>query len=333
LHRSKPWRKRKDNFIKPEALGADLAGFPFSQSCFREALMRYRSAIFFPKLISVGAFLLLCAAGLDRSGAAAQGYQRLFRHGTPSNCQLQPGGESTVLAVAGPQTLRLADGRFVRLSEILVPAAASAGFDPSQAAAAYLRQAASGRKVEVKFGGTARDRYGVYAGHIYVTGEPGVWLQEGLVSAGLATVYPQTDNHACARELLAFEADAREKKRGHWGLAYFKILQARDPRSILNLVQTYQIVEGTVTSAAESGGRLTLQFERQNKYGFAAILETAARKRFADKQTPESWAGLRLRVRGWVEKRRGPSISAAQPEQIEFTTSTAGTDTPEREPQ
>jgi hypothetical protein len=237
-----------------------------------------------------------------------------------------------VLAIVGPQTLHLADGRFVRLSEILVPAAASGAFDPSQAAAAYLRQSAAGRRVEVKFGGgTQRDRYGVYAGHIYVAGEPAVWLQERLVSAGLATVYPQTDNHACSQELLAFEADARETKRGHWGLAYFKVLQARDPRSILNLLQTYQIVEGTVSSATEIGGRLMLQFERQSKFGFAAILEPSARKRFADKQTPESWAGLGLRIRGWVEKRRGPSISAAQAEQIEFMTHPPRAQTPEHE--
>jgi endonuclease YncB( thermonuclease family) len=289
--------------------------------------------MFFPRLRLAWAILLLCAAGLAGSGAGAQDRQHLFRHGAHSSCQLQPGGESTVLAVAGPQTLRLSDGRFVRLSEILVPAAASAGFDPSQAAAAYLRQAAAGRKVEVKFGGTQRDRYGVYAGHIYIAGEPEVWLQQGLVSAGLATVYPQTDNHACARELLAFEADAREKKRGHWGLAYFKVLQARDPRSILNLVQTYQIVEGTVSNVTESGERLTLQFERENKFGFAAILEPAARRRFTERKTPESWAGLGLRIRGWVEKRRGPSISAAQPEQIEFLTQIPLVQAPEREQQ
>ena len=64
----------------------------------------------------------------------------------------------------------------------------------------------------------------------------------------------------------------------------------------------------------------TLQFERQNKFGFAATLEPAVRKRFTDKPTPESWAGVGLRIRGWVEKRRGPSISATQPEQIEFLT-------------
>lgn len=234
------------------------------------------------------------------------------------NCQLQPGGESTVLAIAGPQTLRLADGRFVRLAEILVPEAVPAGFDPSAAASAYLRRTALGRKVEVKFGGMQRDRYGVYTGHIYVTGETSVWLQGGLVGSGFAIVLPQADNHACSQALLPLEAAARDAKRGHWGLAYFKVLKASDPRSISNLVQTYQIVEGTADHATESGGRITLHFGNESKYGFAATLEPAVRKRFGDKQIPESWENLPLRIRGWIDRKRGPAISVSLAEQVEF---------------
>ncbi|MGO9985835.1 MAG: thermonuclease family protein [Rhodomicrobium sp.] len=279
-------------------------------------LRRSRPDIFF----SGALVLFFSAAGFAQSGVHAQNRQRSLRQGAPQNCQLQPGGQSTVLAVAGPQTLRLADGRFVRLTEILVPAPALAGFDPSSAASAYLRNIAVGRKVEVKFGGTQRDRYGVYAAHVYVASDPPVWLQEGLVSSGFAEVYPQADNHACAQQLLPSEAAARNDKRGHWGLAYFKVLQARDPRSILNLVQTYQIVEGTADRASESGGRITLHFGAANKFEFTAIVEPAAKKRFADKKSPEDWTGLALRLRGWVDRKRGPLLSIAQAEQIEFLT-------------
>ncbi len=266
--------------------------------------------------------LSISAAGLAQSGVHAQGRQRFLHPGTPQNCQLQPGGESTVLAVAGPQTLRLADGRFVRLAEILVPAPALSGFDPSAAAAAYLRKIAVGRKVEVKFGGTQRDRYGVYAAHVYVVSDPQLWLQEGLVSSGFAEVYPQADNHACAQQLLPSEGAARNDKRGHWGLAYFKVLQARDPRSILNLVQTYQIVEGTANRASESGGRITLHFGDANKFEFTAVVEPAVKKRFAGKKSPDDWTGLALRLRGWIDRKRGPLLSIAQPEQIEFLAGT-----------
>lgn len=269
--------------------------------------------------------LFASAAGLAGNHAFAQSPQRFLRAGAAAGCQLQPGGESTVLAVAGPQTLRLADGRFVRLAEVLVPAASALpGFDPSSGASAYLRQIAVGKKVEVKFGGSQRDRYGVYTGHVYMSGEPAVWLQDALVSSGFALAYPQADNHACTQQLLAPEAAARNAKRGLWGLAYFKILQASDPRSIFNLVQTYQIVEGTPDQASESGGRITLNFGSGRKFGFIAIVEPAARKRFADKQTPQDWTGVAMRLRGWIDRRRGPTLSIALPEQIEFLSQKQG---------
>jgi micrococcal nuclease len=222
------------------------------------------------------------------------------------------------VAVAGPQTLRLSDGRFVRLAEILVPAPLLAGFDPSAAASAYLRQAAVGRKVEVKFGGVQRDRYGVYTGHIYVQGEPAIWLQDGLVRSGFAIAAPLPDNHACSQQLLAAEAAAREAKSGHWGLGYFKVLKASDPRSVFNLSGSYQIVEGTTSYASENSGRITLHFGTADKFGFTATVEPAAKQRLASKQAAGNWAKVTLRLRGWIDKKRGTSLSLGSAEQIEF---------------
>jgi hypothetical protein len=269
------------------------------------------------RIILTAALALLAGVGPEEGGALAQSRQRSSARALP-DCQLLSGGESTVLAIAGPQTLRLADGRFVRLAEILVPAGSSPGFDPSLAAVSYLRRVALGRKVEVKFGGTQRDRYGLYLGQVYVAGEAPLWLQEGLTASGFALAFPQADNHACSQRLLGAESEARSEKRGHWGLAYFKVLEARDPRSILNLVQTYQIVEGTPDSASESGGRITLHFGSADKAGFSAILEPAVKKRLADKLPAEAWAGLAVRIRGWVDRKRGPAIPVSLPEQIEF---------------
>ena len=267
-----------------------------------------------------GALLLFLTVLFNGTSGHGQRRPLASSHDTQANCQLQSGGESTVLAVVGPQTLHLADGRFVRLAEILVPSSAFSGqgFDPSLAATSYLRKTAVGQKVEVKFGGTQRDRYGIYIAHLYLAGEPRVWLQEGLVNSGFAEVLPQDDNHACSQRLLALEEKARNEQRGHWSLALFKVLHARDPRSILNLVQTYQIVEGKVDHASESGGRVTLHFGAENKYGFIAIIEPSAKKRFADKKASGDWTSLSVRVRGWVERRRGPAVSVTQSEQIEF---------------
>ncbi len=261
-------------------------------------------------------FPLACAALAPQNSFAQR--QRSSRASTERDCQLQSGGESTVVSISGPQTLRLADGRFVRLSEVLVPTAPPFGYDPSAPAAGYLQNAALGRKVEVKFGGTQRDRYGVYDGHVYVAGERPLWLEEGLVSNGFARVFPQADNHACARQLIPFEEAARNEKRGLWGLAYFKVLAARDFRMLLNLVQSYQIVEGKVDHTTEGGGRLTLFFAQEGRPGFSTVLEPSAKRAIAAKVERTGWAGLRVRIRGWVDRKRGPSIPVTQPEQIEF---------------
>jgi endonuclease YncB( thermonuclease family) len=262
----------------------------------------------------------VCAERLDTGDVRATRPSRSHARASTANCQLESGGESTVLAVSGPQTLRLADGRFVRLAEILIPTQAhpASGFDPAAAAMEYLRKASVGQKVAVKFGGTQRDRYGVAIAHVFVEGEQKLWMQQGLVSAGLAQAYIQPDNHACAETLIEAEASAREAKRGLWGLAYFKVLPARDHRAILNLVQTYQIVEGQVLSVAESGGRLFLNFGEDQKRGFSAVVESSARKKFSSKREAQSWIGAFVRIRGWIDRKRGPVISVAQAEQVEF---------------
>jgi micrococcal nuclease len=253
---------------------------------------------------------------LPLSAAETQSQRRQL--GEQETCQLTSGGESLVLAVLGPQTLRLADGRFVRLTEVLIPSAASgAGYDASAAATAFLRSAALGRKVEIKFGGVQRDRYGVYAAHVFVAGERPFWLQEALVSAGLAQAFPQADNHTCSRRLAALEAKARREKRGHWGDAFFKVLSARDTRSISNLLQTYQVVEGKVALITQAGARSIMHFSEDARFGFTAVIEPAAQKQLQDRNL-SGWQGRSIRVRGWIERKKGPAITVTQPEQIEL---------------
>jgi len=174
-----------------------------------------------------------------------------------------------------------------------------------------------GRKVEVRFGGSHHDRYGVTIAHIFVAGERPLWLQEGLVNAGLAQVFPQPDNHTCSKQLASIEEKARDENRGYWGLALFRVLPARETRSILNVVQTYQIVEGEVTFVTHAAGRTTLHFAENSKASFTAILEPAAQRRLPE-PNPDDWQGQKVRIRGWIERKKGPTITIIQPEQIEL---------------
>ena len=231
-------------------------------------------------------------------------------------CQLEPGGESTVLVISGQNTLHLADGRMVHLAEIITPTNAQ-GAAQSSSATAYLRSNVLGRKVEIKFGGNRHDRYGATLAHIFVAGESPLWLQEGLVSAGLAQVFPQPDNHACSQQLASIEEKARYEKRGYWGLALFKILPARETRSILSLVQTYQIIEGEIAFATNAGGRTIFHFAEDGKSSFTATVNSAARKKLTERSL-DDWQGQKVRIRGWIERKKGPTIAIIQPEQLEL---------------
>lgn len=261
--------------------------------------------------------LTLTLAVVSITGLATDDGYGQRRAADHAGCQLTSGGESTVMSVVGPQTLHLADGRFVRLTEVLTPAAApGTGFDPSSAATAYLRSKTLGRKVEIRFGGNPRDRYGVATAHVFVAGEPTLWLQEGLVASGLALAFPQADNSACSQRLAAFEAEARNEKRGNWGLALFKVLPAKETRAINTLIQTYQIVEGRVDHITPVGSRALIHFGEENKFGFTALVESAAQKRLAERV--DLLSGRTIRIRGWIEHKRGPTVTIALPEQIEL---------------
>jgi endonuclease YncB( thermonuclease family) len=64
---------------------------------------------------------------------------------------------------------------------------------------------------------------------VFVMGEGGpIWLQEELVSEGLAQVYSFPDSRACIAELLARESEARAKRLGVWGSSAYRIQSADD---------------------------------------------------------------------------------------------------------
>lgn len=251
-------------------------------------------------------------------------------------CQLEPGGESTVLVISGPNTLHLADGRMVHLAEIITPTnaqnAQGGSLDQSSSAIAYLRSNVLGRKVEIKFGGNRYDRYGATVAHIFVAGERLLWLQEGLVSAGLAQVFPQPDNHACSQQLASIEEKARHDNRGYWGLALFKVLPARDTRSILSLVQTYQIIEGEIAFVTHAGGHTIFHFAVDGKANFTATVDSAVRKILTERSL-DNWQGQKVRIRGWIERKKGPTIAIIQPEQLELLRREPATSTSADNPQ
>ncbi len=254
-------------------------------------------------------------------------------------CALSEPETGAVAAVIDGETLRLADGRTVRLigAKAPMPPLGFRGDDPwpmVEEAKNELTQLAAGKEVELRYGGTKTDRHGYALAQVFVVdGEKRIWLQQEMVGEGFARVYSFADNRACVRELLASENDAREKRRGVWGSPAYRIESADDVDGLDRLTQTYQLVEGKVLSVGGGAGRVYLNFARDWKSDFTV---SVARKDVSVFDAAgidlKTLAGKRVRVRGWVIWRNGPMIEATHPEQIELIADDPKGDTPKPQP-
>jgi hypothetical protein len=80
----------------------------------------------------------------------------------------------------------------------------------------------------------------------------------------------------------------------------------------------FELVEGRVLQAEETGGRVYLNFGRFWKKDMTAVIEADALRLFkAVELDPARLGGALVRVRGWIENRDGPRITVSHPEQIE----------------
>ena len=105
------------------------------------------------------------------------------------------------------------------------------------------------------------DRHGHALAQVFaVKGDERVWLQGELAARGLARVYSFPDNHACIKELLARESEARAKHAGVWGVSTYRILAASDLERLGRLTRSYQLVEGVVAAVGDTRAQDLSQF-------------------------------------------------------------------------
>ncbi|WP_371397802.1 thermonuclease family protein [Fretibacter rubidus] len=219
-------------------------------------------------------------------------------------------------SVVDGDTLFLANGLKVRLSAIQAPKLplGRKGFKAwplGEDAKAALTQLTQNRRVQLYYGGEQRDRYGRALAQIFTltpTGERDLWVQEEMIKRGLARVYTWPDTYQNSDILYKAERDARASNRGIWALDYYKV-RSPDPNALAQDVDSFQIIEGIVTSVADVRGRIYLNFGADYKTDFTVAIAKRNRKRFAKEGLdPLSLEGARVRVRGWVELTNGPMI-------------------------
>ena len=251
-------------------------------------------------------------------------------------CEATGGEIHAVLRISQANSIIVDDGREVAMAGIMfppLPPGVSGAWGPAADAHAALAKLTLGRNVILNLGARQLDRYGrnLAAAHLGEFG--GEWVQRSLVEQGHAIVTSRSGGSAvCLRELLAVEQSARHAKRGLWGNAYHQVFAAGRTSDLLRLRSQFTLVTGQIASVTQRAGRLYLGFGDDWKSDFTIVVpkplltaDAAAAERLS------AMIGKWIRVRGWIERRYGPSIeiySLADIEGIDVSGTTAHPVTP-----
>ncbi len=239
-------------------------------------------------------------------------------------CDLPPGETATIASVIDGETLKLTDGRAVRLLGVKAPSPplgwkGDAPWPFVAEARAALERLTSGATVELRFDARREDRYGHILAQVFLARDGKQhWLQRDLVAQGFARVYSLADGRACIQALLVAEGEAREARRGLWRSWAYRVQEAGDAKRLGRFVRTYQLIEGTVHAIGEGRKLLYVNFAEDWRSDFTITIERKALGVFeAAGLDLGALPGKRVRVRGFVEWWNGPMIAATHPEQIE----------------
>ena len=239
-----------------------------------------------------------------------------------ADLRMVPGG--VVVQVTDGDTVVLDSGLVVRLIGTQAPKLPLGREDfetwpLAPEAKAALEALALSKTVQLGYGGEAIDRYERALAHVFIEGAEGpIWAQHAMVAQGLARVYSFPDNRKCLDLLFAAEGRARLSGLGIWRDPYYSVRAANAPGDLLARAGHYELVEGRILLAEQSGGRVYLNFGRFWKEDFTAVIEAPALRLFAAAGIdPLVLDGALVRVRGWVDDRDGPRVEVTHPEQIE----------------
>lgn len=206
----------------------------------------------------------------------------------------------------------------------MAPRAIDAGADPGTwppeiAAQAELGALVLGKSIELAFGGERSDRHGRLQAQAYWReGERRRWVQGHLLEQGLARAYVQAGNRTCAGELLDAERVARAAGRGLWADAAYRVRPADEGPGLSRYLSTFQIVEGSIARVALVRGTIYLNFGSGRRGAFAVSLRRRDRGLLGvHAGEPKGLEGKPVRVRGWIEQRRGPIIDLSSAGMIE----------------
>jgi endonuclease YncB( thermonuclease family) len=234
----------------------------------------------------------------------------------PAICGGKPAQARIIEAVDGT-TLRLEDGRVVRLANVIPAMPIDGDRQDLLRAKETLAEIANGKQASLYFVSESKDRYGRIAAQAVLIEEK-IWLESELLVRGVARVFPSA-NDKCMTALLQFESKARSSRTGLWNESKFGVFDAENVEALLAAEGRFVVVEGTIRRAGESRGRLYLDFGRRFTEDFTIVVPERLRKSLAAKGSdPKSWRGKRIRVRGILFSWGGPAMEINHAQAIEL---------------
>ncbi|UFW54093.1 thermonuclease family protein [Bradyrhizobium arachidis] len=222
-------------------------------------------------------------------------------------CQFDTLGEGRVAAITDVRSVRLDDGREVRLS----------GIEATAKTKQALTSLLAGRDVVLRGNDDTPDRYGRQGALMFI-GENDISVQAMLLAQGDAIVSAEITDKDCAAALMASEAEARRQKMGSWADPS-AIKNAESSDDILARIGRFMVVEGKVLSVRQAGATTYLNFGRNWTRGFAVTISKRALPTFEGAGIAlKSLENKRIRVRGWIEGTTGPRIDVRLLGQVEL---------------
>ncbi|OKO77345.1 thermonuclease family protein [Bradyrhizobium sp. AS23.2] len=222
-------------------------------------------------------------------------------------CQFEAQGEGRVAAIVDARSVRLDDGREIRLS----------GIEPTAATKQALTSLLIGHAVTLRGTDDTPDRYGRQGALMFI-GESDTSVQAVLLAQGDALVSTEITDKDCAAALTSSETEARRQKKGNWA-APSAIKNAESPDDILAGIGRFLVVEGKVLSVRQAGAMTYLNFGRNWTRGFAVTISKRMLPAFESAGIAlKSLENRRIRVRGWVEGNTGPRIDVLRVGQVEL---------------
>ena len=229
----------------------------------------------------------------------------------PGEACLETVSEANGSDVVDARSLRLADGRTIRLSGIEPFGLLTS--DPERMEAELLKrltELVEGREIAIQIVATDPDRYGRFSAMAAIDGE---LLQETVAGEGLAVAFAYEDALPCFDRIIAAENEARNQHRGFWT---GELPQAR-PEALAGWIGRFVIFEGKVISVGNRRSRTYLNFGFRWTEDATAEIAAENRELFGGEAVLDALAGRRIRVRGFLEQKGGPMVVLRSPTQLE----------------